>query len=72
MFAGFCQIMSRQKACPVTDFKSRIAFSERDKLWVMQEWLKGVYGRSGQYMEAWTGIQRFGRLDRDRLAWNGV
>jgi hypothetical protein len=26
----------------------------------------------GQDMEAWTGIQRFDRLDNDRLAWNGV
>ena len=54
------------------DFKTRIAFSERNKLWVRQEWLKGVYGRCGQDMEAWTGIQRFNRLDKDRLAWNGV
>ena len=29
-------------------------------------------GRSEQDMEAWTGIQRFGRFDRDRLALTGV
>ena len=23
-------------------------------------------------MEAWTGIQRFDRFDKDRLPWNGV
>jgi hypothetical protein len=39
--AGFCQVKSRRNECPVTDFKARIAFSKRDKLWVMQEWLKG-------------------------------
>ena len=32
-FAGFCQVKSRQKECPVTDFKARIAFSECGKLW---------------------------------------
>ena len=42
------------------------------KLWVGKEWPKGVDERCGQDMEAWTGIQRFGRFDKDRLAWNGV
>jgi hypothetical protein len=37
-FAGFCQVRSRQTGRSVTDFKTRIAFSERDKLWA---------GRSG-------------------------
>jgi hypothetical protein len=50
-FAGFCQVKSRQTGRSVTDFKARIAFSERDELWVRQEWLKGVYGRCGQDME---------------------
>ena len=71
-FVGFCQVRSRQKERPVTNFNTHIAFSERDELWVRQEWLKGVYGRCGQDMEAWTGIQRFDRLDKDRLAWNDV
>ena len=29
-------------------------------------------GHPGQDMEGWTGIQWFGRFDKDRLAWNGV
>ena len=70
--ASFCQVKSRRKECPVTDFKARIAFSKRDKLWAGSKWLKGVNGRSGQDMEAWTGIQRFGRFDKDRLARGGV
>ena len=31
-FASFCQVRSRQRACPVTNFNTHIAFSERDKL----------------------------------------
>ena len=70
--AGFCQVRSRQKERPVTNFNTHIAFSERDELWIRQEWLKGVYGRCGQDMESWTGIQRFDRLDKDRLARTGM
>ena len=70
--AGFCQVKSRRKECPVTNFMTRIAFSKRGKLWAGKEWLKGVNGHPGQDMEAWTGIQRFGRFDKDRLARGGV
>jgi hypothetical protein len=31
-----------------------------------------VFAFWGQDMETWTDIQRFGRFDKDRLAWNGV
>ena len=37
-----------------------------------QGWLKGVNERSEQDMEAWAGIQRFGRFEEDRLALTGV
>ena len=37
-----------------------------------QEWLKGVNGRFGEDMEAWTGIQRGDRFEEDRLALTGV
>ena len=47
-FSGFCQVKSRRKECPVTDFKACIR--------LVQEWLKGICEPSGQDMEAWKGM----------------
>ena len=70
--ARFCQIKSRQSREGGWDFEARVVALRRCKIWAGKEWLKGVNGRSGQDMEAWTGIQRFGRFDKDRLARRGV
>ena len=47
-FAGFCQVKSRRKECPVMDFR----LVQTLFILARQEWLKGVYGRSGKDMEA--------------------
>ena len=57
--AGFCQVKSRQKECPVTDFKARTgAF-----ILARQGWLKGLCEPSGQNMEAWKGMGREVRVE---------